>query len=65
MAAFCARMDEAGAEAYLETDKEENVAFYQKYGFRLDSESEVLGIPNWYMTRAPEKRTLPQEIVSN
>ena len=48
-------MDEAGAEAYLDTDKEENIEFYQKYGFRLDSESQVLGIPNWYMTRVAEK----------
>jgi GNAT superfamily N-acetyltransferase len=51
MAVFCEWMDEQDAPAYLETDKRENVRFYEKYGFRLDSESQVLGNPNWYMTR--------------
>jgi ribosomal protein S18 acetylase RimI-like enzyme len=54
LAAFCERMDAAGAVAYLETDKHENVGFYERYRFRADAKSSVLGMPNWYMTRRPE-----------
>jgi ribosomal protein S18 acetylase RimI-like enzyme len=52
MAGFCARMDERSALAYLETDKAENVRFYQKFGFAVVAEGEVLGVPNWFMSRA-------------
>ena len=54
LSAFCARMDEAGAVAYLETDKRANVNFYERYAFRVDNESSVLGKLNWYMTRSPK-----------
>lgn len=49
--AFCARMDQARAMAYLETDKSENVAIYEHFGFRTVAEDQVLGIPNWFMVR--------------
>lgn len=45
------RLDEAGLAGYLETDKEQNVAFYERHGFEATGEEEVLGVPNWYMTR--------------
>ena len=50
---FCARMDAAGEIAYLETDKEINVRFYEKFGFEVVAEVDVLGAPNWFMTRRP------------
>jgi ribosomal protein S18 acetylase RimI-like enzyme len=53
MVAFCKRMDEHGANSYLETDKAENVRFYERYGFRVTAQGRVLGVPNWYMTRSP------------
>lgn len=53
MRAFCARMNAAGEVAYLETDKEINVRFYEKFGFEVVGEEEVLGGPNWFMTRRP------------
>ena len=56
MRAFCARMDAAGEVAYLETDKEINVSFYERFGFEVVGEEEVLGVPNWFMIRRPEKR---------
>jgi GNAT superfamily N-acetyltransferase len=34
LASFCARMDDRGMLSYLETDKSENVRFYQKFGLR-------------------------------
>ena len=53
MQAFCAKMDAAGEVAYLETDKEINVRFYERFGFEVISEEEVLGAPNWFMLRQP------------
>jgi len=59
LAAFCARMDEGRTLSYLETDKAENVRFYQKYGFTVIGEAEVLGVPNWFMSRAAAPVILP------
>lgn len=51
LAAFAARMDAAHQPAYLETDKPENVRFYQRFGFQVTSEATVLSTPNWFMWR--------------
>ena len=48
---FCDRMDSAGALAYLETDKPENVRFYERFGFEVVAEDDVVGVHNWFMTR--------------
>jgi hypothetical protein len=50
---FCARMDRQKALAYLETDKPENVRYYEKFGFATTSEALVLGTLNWFMQRQP------------
>jgi ribosomal protein S18 acetylase RimI-like enzyme len=57
MRGFCEKMDAAGEVAYLETDKEINVRFYERFGFKVISEEEVLSTPNWFMLRRPEKRS--------
>jgi len=54
---FCACMDGFKALAYLETDKAENVRFYERLGFVTTSESLVLGTPNWFMQRQPAQLT--------
>jgi len=51
MRVFSARMDAAGEDAYLETDKPVNVRFYERFGFEVVGEQEVLGVPNWFMVR--------------
>ena len=55
MRSFCQGMDETEEDAYLETDKEINVRFYEKFGFEVTDEDEVLGVRNWYMFRPSRK----------
>ena len=51
MQAFCERVDQEHALAYLETDKAENVGFYEKFGFETVGEAPVIGVTNWFMRR--------------
>jgi GNAT superfamily N-acetyltransferase len=53
--AFCARMDELGEVAFLETDKLDSVRFYARCGFEVREQGEVLGTPNWWMRRPARK----------
>ena len=55
LAAFAERMDAAREPAYLETDKPENVRFYQRFGFEVTSEATVLSTANWFMWRRPAR----------
>jgi hypothetical protein len=43
--------DRDALPAYLETDRPENVSFYERLGFRVEQEVEVLGAPIWRMLR--------------
>ncbi len=54
MEQFCARMDDDGEVAYLETERPDTVRFYQRFGFETIEEAEVLGNPNWFMRREPK-----------
>lgn len=45
------RVDEAGGEVYLETDRERNVSWYQREGFCVLAAIHVLGVPVWCMRR--------------
>jgi GNAT superfamily N-acetyltransferase len=47
----CRRLDRRGSIGYLETDKPENVQFYQEFGFQVTGKATVLGRPNWFMHR--------------
>jgi ribosomal protein S18 acetylase RimI-like enzyme len=53
MEEHCRRLDAAREVGYLETDKPENVRFYERFGFEVIGEEPVLGVPNWYMRREP------------
>ena len=50
-----ARADETGVPCYLETETEQNVAFYQKQGFEIAFEGAIAdaGLPLWTMVREP------------
>jgi ribosomal protein S18 acetylase RimI-like enzyme len=49
----CRRLDAAGEVGYLETDKAENVRFYERFGFEVIGEEPVIGVQSWYMRRRP------------
>jgi ribosomal protein S18 acetylase RimI-like enzyme len=50
---FCALVDADGGTAFLETDRPENVRFFERFGFVTAAEAEVIGVPNWFMRREP------------
>lgn len=51
MREYCARLDRLKIAGYLETDKPENVRFYEKFGFGTIAEAPVIGLTNWFMKR--------------
>ncbi len=42
------------AAGYLETDRPENVGFYERFGFVVERKEMLIGTPVWYMWRAQE-----------
>ena len=50
MGRYCEALDRSGALGYLETDRPENVSFYQRFGFVVSGQADVLGVPNYFMT---------------
>jgi GNAT superfamily N-acetyltransferase len=61
LADACARADEAGEAMYLETDKAENLPFYERARFAVRARIQVLGVPNWLMWRAPRRAQMPPQ----
>jgi ribosomal protein S18 acetylase RimI-like enzyme len=53
--ALMADCDEQGLPIYLETETQENVRMYDRYGFELVKQVtlEKLGLPMWEMMREP------------
>lgn len=48
---MCSLSENSKLPIYLETDKEENVALYERFEFRIISEDTVFGVKNWFMWR--------------
>lgn len=46
-----ARLDATGTEGYLETDRPEAVGFYERFGYAVVEEADVLGARCWFMRR--------------
>ena len=40
---------------WLETYKPGNVRFYERFGYEVVEQTDVLGLPNWFMRRAPSR----------
>ncbi|MCG8472467.1 MAG: GNAT family N-acetyltransferase [Desulfobacterales bacterium] len=55
MQRFCDEVDNCFAKAYLETDLDENVRFYEKFGFKTTSKSMIFEVENKYMVRPAKK----------
>ena len=51
LAEWLDRLDAEGGPVYLETDRAENVAFYERAGFGALRETAVLGVRIWCMRR--------------
>jgi predicted N-acetyltransferase YhbS len=49
----CGILDGKKDAAYLETDRPQNVPFYERFGFAVVGEEEILGVLNWFMWRSP------------
>lgn len=45
------RLEAHAAVGYLETDRPEAVGFYERFGFRVVEQADVLGTPCWFMRR--------------
>lgn len=48
--------DEEHVGCYLENANPRNIPFYQRFGFQIVSEKEIIGIPSWFMWRSPVNR---------
>ena len=51
MQACLAYADGENLPSYLETDRDRNVPFYEKHGFKVIGEEDILGVKNRYMWR--------------
>ena len=57
LADYCDRLDQTGMLSYLETDKPENVRLYERFGYKVTAEADVIGVTSWFMTREPTPPT--------
>lgn len=55
MKRFCSEVDACMATAFLETDKDVNVKFYEKFGFKTISDSLIFGVRTDFMLRVSEQ----------
>ena len=51
---FCKEVDSCLANAFLETDFDENALFYKKFGFEVVSKSNIFNVESRYMVRAAQ-----------
>jgi ribosomal protein S18 acetylase RimI-like enzyme len=52
---FCNYIDEQNAAAYHETDQEQNVRLYEKFGYKVVETEPIFSITNWFLWRPPQK----------
>jgi len=50
------KADEEQVGCYLENANPRNITFYQRFGFQIINEKEIIGIPSWFMWRPPDNR---------
>ena len=52
---YIEHLEQERLAGYLETDRRENVDFYKGFGFVVQREEQLIGVPTWYMWRAQEE----------
>ncbi len=55
-------VDQHGMAAYHETDRPENVQFYERFGYEVIGEETILDFPNWYMWRSAVEIDVPARL---
>ena len=50
---YCHYLDENNRFAYMETDRIDNIRFYEQFGFEVTGEVTVLDVPTWLLERTP------------
>jgi ribosomal protein S18 acetylase RimI-like enzyme len=53
LAAHTEELDVQHLTGWLETDRPQNVRLYERFGYAVVEEAHVLGVPSWFMRRAP------------
>jgi ribosomal protein S18 acetylase RimI-like enzyme len=51
LAELTRRADAAGVGCYLETATARNLPLYQRFGFEIATQKEIIGLPAWFMWR--------------
>jgi GNAT superfamily N-acetyltransferase len=51
MERYLESLEQERIAGYLETDRPENVAFYEKFGFAVRHSEKLVGVQTWYMWR--------------
>lgn len=47
------KADQDHIGCYLENSNRRNIPFYQRFGFQITLEKDVIGVPTWFMWRPP------------
>jgi ribosomal protein S18 acetylase RimI-like enzyme len=56
MQQYCTVFDRMAVCGFLETDRPENVTFYERFGFRVTGTTRVLGVDSYFMRRSRRAR---------
>ena len=48
---YCLQLNAAKLMGYLETDSDDKVRLYKRFGFEVVRKQQVIGVPNWFMVR--------------
>jgi GNAT superfamily N-acetyltransferase len=50
---LCETADKKQVGCYLENANPINTPYYQRFGFQITHQKEIIGIPTWFMWRSP------------
>lgn len=53
---FCNYIDKLNATAYHETDQEQNVRLYERFGYVVVETEPIFNITNWFLKRPPQNK---------